>query len=199
VPREPAVRINRAFNRYNLLFKRFQNEWGDVVEQDMRKYEGVLPHFETLRPLVPDGHALKEILKRGEETVRKVLACQDRFLQLDLEAIELGKQKRESGSIDPAIDAHVENILTQFEQTLFDQYDVQAQCISVIDRFERYLNENRPPKEWKKHLKKVKRIFKRIKRLVLASEDRLKARQADPTNAHYYARLYAEWEEKVRN
>ena len=51
VSRELAVAINEAMNRYNLLFKRFQNEWGDVVEQDLRKYEAALPHFEALDPI----------------------------------------------------------------------------------------------------------------------------------------------------
>lgn len=199
VSRELAVAINEAMNRYNLLFKRFQNEWGDVVEQDLRKYEAALPHFEALDLLVSENHPLKSVLTKGQDIIRQVLDFQERFLQLDLLAIELGQKRRQTGFIDAATDDQVKEIITQFEKALFSQYDVQAQGMPVITQFEQYMKGNRPPKAWKKHLKKVKRLFKRMKKLVMANKERIEERRKDPLNTAYYHRHYADWEAKVRN
>ncbi|MDQ0338011.1 hypothetical protein J2S00_000794 [Caldalkalibacillus uzonensis] len=199
IHREDAVRINRAFNRYNLLFKRFQGEWGDVVEQDMCKFNGVIEHFEALEMFQPEDHSLREMIDQAQAAVRQVLDCQDQIYQLDLEAIDLGKKKREQQFIDPEIDQEVERIITQFEHTLFKQYYVQYQSIPLSDQFAVCLKEHKPDKQWKKHLKKVKRILKRMRKNALKHEQRLKDRAKDPENLRYYQRLYAEWESMVRN
>jgi ribosomal protein L21E len=41
VEHQIATEINKSFNQYNLLYKRFQGDWGDVVQQDMRKFVAV--------------------------------------------------------------------------------------------------------------------------------------------------------------
>ncbi|EGL83222.1 hypothetical protein CathTA2_1232 [Caldalkalibacillus thermarum TA2.A1] len=166
ISREEAVRINQAFNLYNLLFKRFQGDWGDVVEQDLRKFESVVEHFEALEAFRPADRRLREMIDQAHEAVRQVLDCQDRIYQLDLDAIELGKKKREQQYIDPEINREVQRIIDDFEYALFKQYDVQYQAIPVCDEFVRHLKEHKPARPWKKHLKKVKRILKRMKKML---------------------------------
>jgi hypothetical protein len=219
VERELATRINESFNLYNLLFKRFKSDWGDVVQQDMRKFVAARGHFESLidyyggekgnhsteekegsqASAEENASKVKGMIQQGYKIISDVLAYQDKFLALDLEAIELGQRKRDQQFIDTQIDQEVRRITQEFEQSIFDQYYVQYQSKELGDWLVQFFEEQNPPKELKRSVKKVLRIFKKMGKNVLKNEERLKVRIEDTKNEVYYTQLYKEWEGLLRN
>jgi hypothetical protein len=193
------TQINEAFNQYNLLFRRFQSDWGDVVQQDMRKFVAVKRHFNNLIEYYEGEASANNIISQGYNIVKDVLAYQDNFLALDLEAIELGQIKREQHFIDEQIDQKVRRITEEFEQTIFDQYYVQYRAKELRDRLTRFFEEQTIPKELKRSVKKVLRIFKKMDKNVLKNEDRLEKRIEDPKNEKHYTELHKEWKTMLRN
>jgi hypothetical protein len=195
VDRQLATQINEAFNQYNLLFKRFQSDWGDVVQQDMRKFVAVEGHFEKLSQVFNTN----EMIKQGHSTIRDILTYQDKFLALDLDAIELGQRKRDQHFIDSEIDQEVRRIIQEFEQTVFNQYYIQYRSKDLQDGLTQFFEEQTIPKELKRSVKKVLRIFKRMNKNVLKNKERLEKRIEDQKNEAFYTELHKEWQESLRN
>jgi hypothetical protein len=190
-----ATQINKAFNQYNLLYKRFQSDWGDVVQQDMRKFVAVKGHFENLS----QAFNTNELIEQGYSTIREILTYQDKFLALDLDAIELGQRKRDQHFIDSNIVQEVRRIIQEFEQTIFDQYYIQYRSKHLQDGLAQFFEEQTIPKELKRSVKKVLRIFKKMDKNVLKNKERLEKRIEDPKNEAFYAELHREWQESLRN
>jgi hypothetical protein len=210
VSREQAIDINESFNLYNYLFKRFQSDWGDVVQQDMRKYVKAQEHFKQIleyyRSSAASGEqqdeAQRDVLnmyQEGAQVVDQVLACQQTFLDLDMEAIELGQKKRKQGYIDEEIVEAIRNLIQSFERTIFEQFYVQYASRAKRDELLAYVEQYKPPKEIKRNVKKALKIFKRMDKLVSKHEERLLGRMEDQTNEQHYRSLAQEWKQMLRN
>ncbi|WP_202081363.1 hypothetical protein [Caldalkalibacillus salinus] len=211
VSREKAIEINEGFNLYNDLYRRFQAEWGDVVQQDMRKYNGSVEHFERLLTWLSEqsseeinnlGESAEHIIswvQEGQDTVRQVLEDQDVFLQLDLDAIALGERKNNQGYIDDQILEEVKRIRRHFEYKVFHQLDIQFETKASREKYIHWADEHKPPKEIKKSVKKVKKIFKRMNKLVSKFEERMIERKKDPYNEERHHHLVQQWTAKLRN
>lgn len=202
--RSIAEEVNASFNLYNYVFKRFREEWGAVVQQDTRKYVAanehlklIVEYYEQHKAEIPE--EIFQTIISYLEVIEHVLACQDKFLDLDLDVIEIGRKKTEQQGINPELMQELKALIKEFEFHIFDQIDIQNTSQEIRDRFVAYFSEKEPPKEIKRSVKKALKMSKRMDKLIAKHKDKLLERKQDTTNEKHYQELRAQWDAMLRN
>lgn len=213
IPREEAIKINVAFNRYNYLYRLFHGEWNKIVQQDLRKietgYHYVLKTLEYLAEQRAENMQLEldhaseqyvtKYISQAEAFFHYVLNKQKALFSLDYQAIELGKTKRKHNAINQEIIEEVNDIFTRFETTYFEQVKQQIEHQAFAEEFIHFISKHKLAKPLRKGAKKIKSGLKRILKHNKKQAEWYANRKDDPANKEYYSQLEAQWTEQLRN